>query len=99
VKNKVVLTMLLLHGATTYAGQGWYLMLPPTAGEAGNVLRADAPLREWRQMRAYDTANACEADRMQIFEGIEKSFGKGSAPSKHIASSLCIASDDPRLSK
>jgi hypothetical protein len=68
-------------------------MSPPAVGETG---KTDAPFREWLQVRAYDTAKACEADRTQIFRIFEKGE-KGSAAYKQIASSLCIASDDPRL--
>ena len=35
----------------------WYALIPPMAGE---VVNARAPLAQWEQMRAFDTAEECE---------------------------------------
>jgi hypothetical protein len=51
----IVLTVLLLYGATAYAGQGWYHMVPPLRAPGGGI-DFGVPLREWNQMGAYDTA-------------------------------------------
>src|SRR5262249_20614357 len=73
----VILTMLLLHGATTYAGQGWYhLVPPPMVGPGGGLTNTDAPLREWTQLGAYDTAKSCEEYRLQLAQVIEKKTEK-----------------------
>jgi len=89
--------MLLLHGATTYAGQGWYHLTPPYGGP-GNV-RTDAPLREWIQQEAYDTAKACEAGKLELINHIIKKVKKDSDTYAQVLRGICIASDDPRLSK
>src|SRR5262245_53076731 len=86
----VILIMLLLHGATTYAGQGWYHLIPP-------YNRLDASIREWIQLGAYDTANDCEVGRVQFAKHIETTDGKGSAKYQQAVYAICIASDDPRL--
>src|SRR5262245_48808764 len=95
----VILTMLLLHGATTYAGQGWYFLLPPMGGPVAGFPNTDAPLRWWIQLGAFDTANACEDWRVQYANYTEKKDGKNSMNYKQALSSVCIASDDPRLTK
>src|SRR5215468_10993016 len=71
----VILIMLLLHGATTYAGQGWYHLVPPW-GERASLLNTAAPLREWHQMGAYDTAKDCEANRAKFFQSLPKNSGE-----------------------
>ena len=52
--------------STSWAG-GWYLMVaPPTKDEKGEH-RSDLskPLRVWDQRRSFDSASACEADRLR----------------------------------
>jgi hypothetical protein len=90
-------------GAAT-AGQGWYLLAPPTteAKSPGYAFRSDAtrPLAEWGQRSAFDTAKECEAALAEerrkyplrtTGTPVEMSMGA------HIALSRCVASDDPRL--
>ena len=96
----VILTMLLLHGATTYAGQGCYhLVPPPMVGSGGGLPNTDAPFRKWLQLGAYDTAKECERGRVAQFERVEKEAEKDSPRYFQVARSICIASDDPRLTK
>jgi hypothetical protein len=40
-------------------------MLPPAGGHDLNLVQEDAPLTEWQQESAYDTAKECEAARQQ----------------------------------
>jgi hypothetical protein len=96
VKNIVVLAMLLLHGSTTYAGQGFYLMVPPFDL---NLVKDEAPLREWRQMGTYDTALGCAEGQLYLLNLTEQKEGKNSVTYRRVQAALCIASDDPRLSK
>lgn len=45
------------------AGSGWVLLEPPEAlrqGEGGTKPEVSAPLTRWRQVEAFDTAQACE---------------------------------------
>jgi hypothetical protein len=50
------------------------------------IVHPEAPLAQWTQTGAFDTASACEAERLKL---IKSKPGADSA--------LCIASDEPRL--
>lgn len=78
---------------------GWYLLMPGAD--------RDAPLTTWSQGGAYDTAQACEAERTRLMKepermqrespNIDKEFLKGIALA--IFQSRCIAASDPRLTE
>lgn len=100
-----VLSVLLVP--TTAAAGGWYLVTPPIHGDGDTVdVRVLGPLRDWTQRRAFDAAQECERARDQLMRAAEQSLGSSAhrrpfSPlvAKGIAesSSLCVASDDPRL--
>lgn len=47
---------------------GWILMLPPFARREGKtVVNDEAPIAKWEQDSAYDTAEACEYGRVEIY--------------------------------
>ena len=45
---------------------GWLLMMPP-AGQ-GDKPDVDAPMKEWDQRAAYDTAKDCETGKLSAFK-------------------------------
>lgn len=65
----LIAALLLLTGAA-WAGQGWYLFVPPVSDEdrsapylsAVKVLTS-SPLSRWRQWGAYGSAPECEATK------------------------------------
>jgi len=71
------------------AACGWFLMLPPSHGQT--ILR-NAPVSQWLHVSSYDTATACEVERVE--------FGKipGSDPNPNLnlqalRFTLCIPAD------
>jgi hypothetical protein len=86
-----------------YAGQGWYLLLPPLDGTTRPAkFDPHAPLRVWDHFASFDSARDCEA---QIRESSVKYFEQAdNHPSPETLRAMfrgawgrCIASDDPRL--
>jgi hypothetical protein len=53
------------HSRTVILLGGWLLMTPRPMNESGSERRFDtgAPITEWRQEWAYDSARECEAAR------------------------------------
>jgi hypothetical protein len=71
----VVLGLLALTSSPAISADGWYLMAPPwrTAVKPGeDELDLTAPLVKWQQIRAFDTARACEDARLAIVQHLEK---------------------------
>jgi hypothetical protein len=95
--------------AAALALAGWYLMLPPWSSPS--KFDDKAPLNQWEQANAYDSAAVCEKSRYDTV----KDLLKGHAPNGNLldqktltpetadynarlyAAARCIASDDPRL--
>lgn len=61
-----MLTILVPAGASA---QGWYLMAPPIAS-AGGTVDLSAPLSQWSELHAYDSAKTCEEEKMDNYEVI-----------------------------
>jgi hypothetical protein len=87
--------------AATLALLGWYLMVPPPYG----WLSPDAPIAQWKEWQAFDTATQCEAahDKM-IADGQKTVFDSHATEGdKTLAyefiTSQCVEADDPRLRK
>jgi hypothetical protein len=60
--------MRLSHRAGILALAGWLLMLPPPIKQGGKLTpNTNAPLSDWKQRAAYDTARECEAARFDNF--------------------------------
>jgi hypothetical protein len=94
--------------AAALALVGWYPMIPPSTGSEINI---KAPIREWQQAGAYDTAAECEQDKNVA----ANAFLKGSKENENsrkensidpkvayfnamlYASGICVETDDPRL--
>ena len=105
------------------AAQGWYLVGPPQHLVSKNLyggpqgswseVRTDIlkqlPLPEWATYRAFDTAEACEAERdSRIASGLSKLEGTSRDPTgmahtiardtlAYWSLAMCIPSDDARL--
>jgi hypothetical protein len=90
--------------AAALALVGWYLMTPPWSGPG--KFNDKAPLNQWQQAHAYDSATACEKGRYSTV----KNFLKGHAPNGDMlnketadynaqlyAAGRCVETDDPRL--
>jgi hypothetical protein len=72
---------------------GWYLMTPQAHLVDGRYVFDDrAPLAEWRQVGAFDTAKECEA----MIGKIRASSVKFAVPTG-AEYNRCVASDDKRL--
>lgn len=84
---------------------GWYLMLPPKGGYLD--FRVDAPISQWDQIWAGDTAKECQdqGEKNVAFNKRVEASPTLSPGAKKLADievvrsmyALCIASDDPRL--
>jgi hypothetical protein len=85
--------------AAALALVGWYLLSPVSPSENSGYLgrlqdrlfgpASIPPMSEWKQLGAFDTAEKCEAAKIQAEKSAEE----------QIAQSVCIASDDPRLKR
>lgn len=85
--------------ATVLVLVGWYLLSPASpSGSSGYLSRLQdrvfgpasiPPMSEWNQLGAFDTAERCEAAKIQI----------GNSGGENIGQAVCIASDDPRLKR
>jgi hypothetical protein len=110
---KIIFTAILVFVVSpAWAGQGWYLMMPPKAAVAGvshTTTQAEfvrrmheTPLKNWDHWRSFDTARACEQKRDEWSDETKelfKQYGTDDSRLLHKAVSVarCIASDDPRL--
>lgn len=80
---------------------GSYLLIPPVSEGPDGLPRIEShrPLKEWVQLRAYDTAEACQRG---LFEAFRDLINQPDTPKRRVAETrvfrgLCVASDDPRL--
>ena len=106
IKSYIVFLLPLFAVLPAWAGQGWYLMTPPT-GEYDSSMKTTtllfkAPIKKWNQEQAYDTAAECEAGKKYHFNLSMENKDKEPSIIYRIrptmfSNSLCIASDDPRL--
>jgi hypothetical protein len=76
---------------------GWYLLIPPRV-KSTNQIAENAPLSEWDQAVAFDSAKDCTDYRT----GAAHHFVNGKSKDEkdlgeRLLDSRCIASDDPRL--
>src|SRR5262245_47468864 len=93
-RTLLVTVFWLLSAATTVtAGQGWYMLGPPSdrlpenleglPGNSWSELRATLlrtlPLSTWAQFLAFDTASACEEERSRRIE-VAKGFVNNAQP-------------------
>jgi len=68
MKALVLVAAVVLLASVAEAGQGWYLMVPPTSDYddradylKGFKVLSSRPLSQWGQEGAYDSAAECEA--------------------------------------
>lgn len=86
-----------------WAQDAWYLLLPPTTREGG--FDVSKPLREWKQVGAFDSALACERDRQRTREELEEMANSLRGKDSELASranvwlffARCVHVSDPRL--
>lgn len=91
--------------AAALALVGWYLMAPPTyPGANGSfVTKTAVPLRLWQNIGSYDHVADCEDERQALLDlkKTESTFAQEPLQVKLSIigswSSICIATDDPRL--
>jgi hypothetical protein len=57
-----IIPLALLFAVPAYAGQGWYLLVPPQVPtpQGSDRWLTEAPLKKRWQNRAFDSALACE---------------------------------------
>ena len=90
------------HGAVL-ALMAWYLIVPPTLGWPTYRLNPSAPISQWRVVRGFEGASACEAylrEEREKTGPITVKFRKTedmTVPATMAA--LCIFSDEPREGK
>ncbi len=91
--------------AAALALVGWYLMIAPPQVQQGSVIGADllAPLSQWANVHAFETADQCEADKSNYRSQVATNANVPPAYKDAIVASglslQCVASDDPRLGK
>lgn len=64
--------MVTLRIAAAFLLSGWLLMQPPldrppNSSAAKWKVVLDVPIRDWEQVRAFDSAEACESERLSEF--------------------------------
>lgn len=115
---KVLLAAIAIGSAPAMAG--WYQMIPPAkvSKQCANVETVDvgtcamdsialaAPISQWEQMGAFDTAAACEEqnlvsskradDRRAMASGRAEQL-KAEIRSHRLLFGRCISANDPRL--
>ena len=118
-----VAVFILTMSGQGVAAQGWYLVGPPQhrlpknlyGGPQGSwsevriEILKQVPLSEWATYRAFDTADACEAERgsriASALQGLQDTIRDPTGMPHTIARdtltywslAMCIASDDVRL--
>jgi hypothetical protein len=71
---------------------GWLLMLAPTTKQDGKVTpNFDAPLSEWYQDSAHDTARDCEAEREKMANIVAQRAGWDVA--RHYVKARCVPAE------
>ena len=74
---------------------GWYALVPPLAGDRVNV---SAPLGAWDQLRAFDTAEACETMMIGYAkQAAAQTDNQARLLARQVERVRCIHSADPRL--
>src|SRR5262245_42590277 len=70
--------VLVFGSSVAWAGRGGYFLIPPVYGErdALEVVRT-APLRQWEQGGAFDSAGECEAARVKIVDSAREALASG----------------------
>lgn len=71
----------------------WYALIPPLA--ADGEVDPRAPLSRWEQLRAFDTAEACEQTTMGYVRRLAD--GGDFATYRQAQYARCIHASDPRL--
>ncbi len=91
--------MLALWGCTAPSSERWYLIVPLPRTR-------DVPMVFWSHYASYDNAKECEQVKASLVEKIDRRDyqpppGEYSAKQLRAAylSSICLVSDDPRLSE
>jgi len=82
-----------LRHAAALALVGFYLMIPP---EGQN----QAPLQQWKAVRSFDTAQACEdasSKARMVFGQLIKEFKTTPGARPEDFNAQCVSTDDPRL--
>jgi hypothetical protein len=82
---------------TALALVGWYLMIPPSTLPPGVAYKE--PLRKWRIVQGFDTADDCQdflgtfsedSQQKQALNMLEPAY-------RDYMFAECVATDDPRL--
>ena len=91
--------ILALWGCTKPSSERWYLIVPLPR-------TPDVPMVYWSHYASYDNAKECEQNKASLVQKIERRDyhappGEYSAKELRAAylSSICLVSDDPRLSE
>jgi hypothetical protein len=81
---------------------GWYLMIPPLQSanrdDPSGPRDLHAPISQWDQVSAYDSAAKCQRDIGKYFF-FPKPDGTTKQANALKIGGRCISTDDPRLAK
>jgi hypothetical protein len=98
-----------LRHAAALALVGWYLMLAPPYQDSSGHVGPDygAPLSKWINLRAFETADQCEAYKPIARKSLKSQIdAQSNKPTDYwpevfssFATTQCVATDDPRLAK
>ncbi len=86
-----------LRHAAALALAGWYLMIPSSTFPPDVAYKE--PLRNWRILRSFDTADDCQDFLSNFFEQSreQKDLNTLDPAYRDFMFAECIATDDPRL--
>jgi hypothetical protein len=83
---RATLVVLALAAPPSFAGAGWYLLVPPTseyderaAFLSGIKILSAQPLSKWSQQGAYDSASECEEVRNALTATAQNLYSRNSA--------------------
>jgi hypothetical protein len=83
--------------AAALALVGWYLMMPPRDHANRQYADTSAPMSQWQQLAAYDSADKCEEAKLKFYKALVKQGKKERADFSQNAD--CVEANDPRLAK
>ena len=73
----------------------WYALIPPLVGGA---VALQAPLSQWEQVRAFDSAEACEKQMTAYARQVaEQTDNAARTRYRQVEYVRCVAASDPRL--
>jgi len=92
--GRSILLLSLVSATSTFAAEGWYLLIPPRDGRDPLKVLDSAPLSQWQQQGAYASASECDGVKNTLLT-TERTFYRGAA--RRYADALSAREAQPTL--